>query len=177
MSKSLFLTLACFVVPSNSTGAEEPKDPYADVIKKVEARFEPTEARPGQSVILKIELRIAKGWITYPTKQPDLRAQDCVNRIAFPKDGLVTFTGKIKEPENPTIRDEPIAFIKDLHSYPGGGIWECEAVISPKAPPGPQTVKVQFRPRIHNEENCGPRKLFEFQAMIKVVGEPIKEKK
>ena len=66
-----------------------PPSPAADkaidkVVKKVEARFEPATARPGQVVTLKVEVKLDDGWHTYPTLQEDkgAKAQDtCLSEL------------------------------------------------------------------------------------------------
>src|SRR5271170_2875139 len=141
MIKSLFLVSACFVLLQTRTIAAEPKDIYAEIIKKLEARFEPAEARPGQMVTLKIELKLVDGWRSFPTKQSDGSLATHVNKIQFPADGDIRFTGKIKEPTNIAVESYPEIDIKDLRYCPGGGTWECEAIISSEAKPGQAIAK------------------------------------
>lgn len=153
--------------------AVEPLTTYEQVVKKLEARFESAEAKPGQTVTLKIDFQLAKGWATYPTKQPEETAKLMANRIIFPKDSSIRFTGKVKEPENPAICDEALIDIKKLHYYPGGGTWECEAIVSPDAEPGPLKATVGFRVLVYNKDNCmfAPRR-FNLEASLKVTDDP-----
>jgi len=163
LSASAFFSL--ILTEGNAFSQEDP----LGVFKKVEARFEPAEAKPGQAVTLKIELKLGAGWLTFPTHQPDPAARLYVNKIVLPKDGIVNFTGKIKEPEKPIISDEELIGMKEIHRYEGGGIWECEAVVSAKAAPGNQNVKIRFAPLVHSKDSCGPKRKFDLEATIKIV--------
>src|SRR5213079_2502408 len=72
-------------------------DGPAKGVKKVEAAFEPAEAKPGQTVTLKITVELADGFHTYPTKQTDKNAAAMVNKITFPAPAGVIFVGDVKD--------------------------------------------------------------------------------
>lgn len=147
-----------------------------EVIKRLEARFEPAEARPGQKVTLKIELKLAEGWYTYPTAQPDREAVFNVNKITFPKDGAIHFSGRVTDPPKPRVEEFPQLEIKELRTYPGGGTWECEAQVRHDAKQGLAKAKITFRV-IVGRGGPDPRwfvpKKFDLEATIKVAGEPV----
>lgn len=82
----VFVLVAILLLPATAARAEAPAR-IDDVIKKIEARFEPAEARPGLKVTLKIELKLAEGWHTYPTKQPEKDFAAAVNKIRFTEGG------------------------------------------------------------------------------------------
>jgi hypothetical protein len=159
--------LLCLLIAVPTVNAQAPSK-IEDVIKKLEARFEPSDARPGQIVTLKIELKLAEGWQTYPTKQKDREARFNVTKITFPKDGAVQFSGKVTEPPDPTVREEPLLDIKEFHTYPGGGTWECEAIVSPSSEPGPTKVSVRFQVIVANPNGHFSPKPYNLDATINI---------
>ena len=44
-------------------------------MKKVEAKFDPAEAKPGQTVTFKLTVELNDGYYTYPTRQADKAAE------------------------------------------------------------------------------------------------------
>jgi hypothetical protein len=170
MKPLLCLGFCLLCLPARGAPDELPK-PELNPVKNLEARFEPAEAKPGQAVTLKIDLKLEKGWYTYPTRQPHPSAKFYVNSIFLPGDSALTFTGKIKEPANPKIVDEPVVELKDFHTYPGGGVWECTAVVPSNAKPGKHSVKVGFRLLAVNEHGCcSPPKRYDLEAVITIAG-------
>lgn len=174
MSKS---TLVAVMVVAAATAARAEQPSRIDqVVEKLEARFEPAEARPGQKVSLKIELKLAEGWYTFPTAQPDHYAASNVNKITFPKDGDIHFSGKITEPAKPRVSEVPALDIKEFRTYPGGGTWECQAQIPHDAKQGPAKARVTFRVivvRDGPDPVMFPPKKFPLETTIKVFGEPL----
>src|SRR5262245_58751368 len=99
-------------------------DPAADAVKKVEAVFEPADAKPGQTVTLKITVALADGYHTYPVVQPADEAKFSANKITFPADGPVVYVGETVDPVGPKTKmvDDPVAKEKyEMLYYPGGG--------------------------------------------------------
>lgn len=175
MSRASALLLSLFLAVPGANSEVPSK--IEDVVKGIDARFEPADARPGQSVTLTIELKLANGWQTYPTKQKDAAVRYSVNKITFPKGGAVLFSGKVTEPPNPTIVKEPDLDIMELHTYPGGGTWKCEARIAPTAKPGLTNVSIRFLVLVVKPNGDGhfAPKSFDVDATIKI-GEPLPEK-
>src|SRR5262245_44481924 len=93
-------------------------------VKKVEATFEPAEAKPGQTVTLKITVELLDGYHTYPTKQVDKNAAQMVNKITFPAPAGVIFVGETKDPANPDTKAEPEIGIKELRTHAGTVVFE-----------------------------------------------------
>jgi len=173
--RKLFPATALVILSATAARADVP--PRADdIIKKIEARFVPAEARPGQKVMLKIELKLKDGWYTYPTKQPEKDFAANVNKIRFTEGGDIRFTGKITDPPKPLVKEIPELMIK-LYSYPGGGAWECEAVVSPDAKPGEATAKVRMVEGVVGADSIFPPKAFDLKASINVVGTPVPSEK
>ena len=80
------------------------QDKAKEAIQKVEAAFEPAEAKPGQTVTLKLTVKLADGYHTYPVTQPAPEAKYSANAITFPKDGPVVFVGDTVDPVDPKVR-------------------------------------------------------------------------
>ena len=143
------------------------------IIKKAEARFEPADAKPGQTVILKITLQLLDGWHTYPTVQPDKAAQSQSNKITFPEGPALVFVGDVDDPPDPKEKSEPLANIEKILYYPGGGAWERKAVVLPTAAAGNVSSKIKFKILVCDKNNCLPPKQLDLQATLKVSGDPV----
>jgi Disulphide bond corrector protein DsbC len=166
LMKALFSSLVALAALGGTAAAEPPKP-----VQKVEARFEPAEARPGELVTLKIDVKLEAGWHTYPTVQKDKAARSYVNRITFPTEGPIVFVGSIIDPPDPKSKAE--ADIEELIYYPGGGTWERKAVVSPKATAGESVAKVKFRLSVCDKNVCLPPETLELEAKLKVSGSPV----
>ena len=140
-----------------------------DAIKKVEASFEPAEAKPGQTVTLKIVVRLADGYHTYPLVQPTPEAKYSVNKVTFPPADAVVFVGTTSDPDGAKLKKgEDHEYL----TYPGGGTWTRKAVVSPTAKPGEAKVKVQFRLLVCDENRCFPPKTIDLEPTMKVLDGP-----
>ena len=140
-----------------------------DVVKKVEAVFEPAEARPGQTVTLKVVVQLADGYHTYPVTQPAPEARYSVNTMAFPKDGPVVFVGETVDPVGPkSKKSEDHEYLV----YPGGGTWVRKAVVAPAARAGAATATVKLKLMVCDEERCFPPKAYDLEATLKVLDGP-----
>src|SRR4051794_13155443 len=87
------VSLAVLVTLASSPASAQKKDWYERAVKKVEATFEPAEAKPGDTVTLKLTVHLTEGFHTYPTRQPDKAAEAMVNTIKFPDAAAVEFVG------------------------------------------------------------------------------------
>src|ERR1700722_8092243 len=137
-----------------SEGRAEDPPSFEQIVKKAEARFEPAEAKPGQTVTLKISLQLLDGWHTYPVVQPDKAAKAQSNKLTFPEGGAIVFVGELDEPLDPKEKAEPLANIEKLLYYPGGGTWERRAVVLPATAAGKASSKIKFRVLVCNKDNC-----------------------
>jgi DsbC/DsbD-like thiol-disulfide interchange protein len=143
-----------------------------DPVKKVEAVFEPAEAKPGQTVTLKITVRLADGYHTYPVTQPDPAAKYSTNSIKFPADGPVVFVGETIDPIGPkTKKTDEYEYLV----YPGGGTWTRKAVVLPSAKPGDASAKVKVKLMVCDEDRCLPPKTYDLEAKLKVLAGPAVE--
>jgi hypothetical protein len=143
------------------------------IVKKAEASFEPAEARPGQTVTLKLKIDLLDGWHTYPMIQPDKAARAQANKITFPEGGPIVYVGEFNDPPGAKEKAEPLAMIESMLYYPGGATWERRAVVLPTTAPGMVASKVKFRLLVCDKDNCLPPKTLELEATLKVAGEPV----
>ena len=149
---------------------EQKKDWYEQAVKKIEATFDPAEAKPGQTVTLKLTVHLNDGFHTYPTRQPDKAAEAMVNAIKFPDAGAVEFVGEVADPKEYKTKEEPLLGIKELRIVDGKVVYERKAVVSATAKPGAVTVKLkQFSLNVCDAVNCFPVKKLTPEATLKVV--------
>jgi Disulphide bond corrector protein DsbC len=163
MTRTLLSFSICLALAATALGQP------ADAIKKVEATFEPAQAKPGQTVTLKLTVQLAEGYFTYPVVQPAPEAKFSVNSIKFPADGPVIFVGETVDPDGPKMKKA------EDHEYlihPGGGTWARKAVVRPTAKAGEGTVKVRFRVMVCDEDRCFPPKNHDLEATLKVLDGP-----
>jgi len=146
--------------------------PAKDVVKKVEAVFEPAEAKPGQTVTLKITVELADGYYTYPTVQPAPEGKYSTNAVVFPAGGPIVFVDKTVDPAGPKTKKVEDY---DLFTYPGGGMWTRKAVVAPSAKAGATSAKVKFKLLVCEEDRCFPPKTHELEATLKVLDGPAVE--
>lgn len=145
---------------------------YAKAVKKVEGRFTPAEAKPGQTVTFTLTVELHDGYHTYPTAQPDKQAAGMVNVIKFPAPGAVIFVGDTQDPKGFKSKEEPLLGIKEVRYYTGTVVYTRKAVVSPKATAGATTVKLTaFDLRVCDENNCYAETM-PVEAALKVLDGP-----
>jgi hypothetical protein len=148
------------------------KDWFAKAVKGIETKVIPAEAKPGETVTVRITVQLNDGYHTYPLVQPDPRAADQINKLTFPDPdpaGLI-FVGMAKGPDNPTKKAEPALGIKEMHIFSGTATYERKAVVSPKAS-GKVTVQIpKFQFMVCDENNCFPPKSLKPEATVTVSG-------
>jgi DsbC/DsbD-like thiol-disulfide interchange protein len=110
----LIVSLAVLVTLGSPPAAAQKKDWYERAVKKVEATFEPAEAKPGDTVTLRLTVHLNEGFHTYPTRQPDKAAEAMVNTIKFPDPGAVEFVGDVTDPKDFKTKAEPELGIKEV---------------------------------------------------------------
>ncbi len=172
MRSLLFLAAAAATA---AAGQPAPKQPawYTKAVKKVEATFEPAEAKPGQVVTFKLTVELNEGYHTYPSKQPDKLAASMVNKIGFPDPGAVVFVGPVTDSDNFEKKPEPELGIKEYRYYPGKVVYERKAVVAPTQKPGEVTVKLaEFRLTVCDANNCFPPRKLTPGATLKVLNGP-----
>lgn len=146
---------------------------YEKAVKKVAAKFEPAEAKPGQTVTFKLTVDLNEGYHTYPTAQPEKAAEGFVNQIKFPDPGAVIFVGAVTDPKGFETKEVPELQIKELREYPGSVTFTRKAVVSPKATAGTAEVKLTtFKLTVCDKTNCYPPKAVPVAAALKVLDGP-----
>jgi hypothetical protein len=164
------VTLALGVLAAPSLARED--DGPAKGVRKIEAVFDPAEAKPGQTVTLKITVELADGYHTYPTKQTDKNAAAMVNKITFPAASGVVFVGDLKDPDKPATKAEPELGIKELKTHSGTVVFEKKVVVSPKASAGEQAAKPKVRILVCDATTCFPPKTLTPEAKLTVLAGP-----
>jgi hypothetical protein len=146
---------------------------YEKAVKGVSAKFEPAEAKPGQTVTFTLTLELNPGYYTYPTAQPDKLAAAYTNTIKFPDPGAVVFVGSVEDPKDFQTKAEPDLGITELRTVQGKITFTRKAVVSPKATAGPATVKLSaFKLSVCDASNCYPPKDVTVEAALKVLDGP-----
>jgi hypothetical protein len=149
---------------------------YEKAVKKVEAKFSPAEAKPGQTVTFTVTIELTDGYHTYPTVQTDKQAAAMVNTILFPKPDAVIFVGKTEDPKDAKTKAEPELGILEMTYCTGSVTYTRKAVVSPKAATGPTTVKLaKFNLSVCDKDNCFPPKNVPVEAKLKVLDGPAVE--
>lgn len=161
--KSL-LSLAV-VVLVGTVAVAQPKDAF----KKAEAVFEPAEAKPGQTVSLKITIALGEGYQTYPAVQPSPEHRFNVNKFTVANEGGLIGVGEIVDPVGAKSKKDDDG---ELLYYPGGGTWLKKVVVSPEATAGATNGKVKIRLLICDKEKCYQPMMLEVQAPLKILDGP-----
>ena len=171
---SRMLPLVALALASAALPAEAQKPGwYEKAVKKVEAKFDPAEAKPGQTVTFTLTVELNDGFHTYPTNQPDKAAAEMVSRLKFPAAGAVVFVGEVADPKEFVRKAEPEAGIKELRELEGKVTFTRKAVVSPRAAAGAATIKLtEFKLLVCNESNCYPPKTVPVEATLKVLDGP-----
>lgn len=172
MRPLLFLTATIFL--TTHAPARDKKPTWWDkAIKKVEAKFDPAEAKPGQTVTLKLTVELHDGYFTYPTKQDDKAAEGMVNKLVFPDGAAVVFVGETINPRDYLTKSEPLIGIRDLRYYPKKVVFERKAVVRPTQKPGEAAVKVkEFGLTVCDANSCYPSRKLTPEAILNVLDGP-----
>ena len=159
--------------PGTPAAGRQKSDWFAKAVKKVEAKFEPADAKPGQTVTFKLTVDLNDGYYTYPTVQGDKAAASMTNQLKFPGPGAVVFVGGVTEPPIYDVKSEPDLGIKEYRVNPGTAVYSRKAVVSPKAAAGAAAVKIPtFRLQVCDKNVCYPPKAVPVEAALKVLDGP-----
>lgn len=168
----LIAIVAICMAASSVTAAD--KDAwYVKAVKKLEVTFEPAQAKPGETVTLKLLVHLNDGYYTYPLKQLDKNAAGMVNKLAFADGTGLIFVGETKDPIDFDTKAEPELGIKEMRIYRNEVIYERKAVVSPKAKPGEIAIALKsFRLNVCDKLNCYPTKTVMPEGKFKVLEGP-----
>ncbi len=140
----LFSAGSASAQPGGPLDAPGPKkrSTFAD-LGKVTVEVTPKEAKPGETVQVKLTVETKPGAWTYPVKPKD-PGQPGSNRINWePRLADLIPVGAIIDPPNPKVgprEDEPG---KMKEYYTGLVTWTLSAVVSPRATPGVKKVPLE----------------------------------
>jgi DsbC/DsbD-like thiol-disulfide interchange protein len=166
----MFIPAILLIVAVASAPASNQKDWFEKSVKKIEAKFEPAEAKPGQTVTFSLTIELNPGYHTYPTMQPEKAAAGFVNIIKYPGPETVVFVGTTVEPKEFVKKAVPELNITEMHEYGGKVTYTRKAVVSPKAMPGAATVKLaEFTLQVCDEQTCFRPKKIPVEAALKVL--------
>jgi hypothetical protein len=170
---SMVLVVGFAVLPEQPAAGVQKKGWYEKAVKKIEAKFDPAEAKPGQTVTFKLTVDLNEGYHTYPTVQPDPAAEPFVNTIKYPEPGSVIFVGATSDPKGFETKSDDVLKIKELRLLSGASTFTRKVVVSPKASAGNLEVKLeQFRLQVCDKNNCFPSKAVPVAATLKVLDGP-----
>ncbi len=166
----MFVPAALVACLAAAAPAGNQKDWFEKSVKRIEAKIEPAEARPGQTVTFTLTMELNPGYHTYPIVQPDKNAAGFVNTLKFPGPETVVFVGDTIEPKEFVKKPLPELGITELREYAGTVTYTRKGVVSPKAAAGPATVKLAaFKIQVCDENTCFPPKTIPVEATLKVL--------
>jgi thiol:disulfide interchange protein DsbD len=156
-----------FAVPTLSRAQLPPFEEAA----QVKLSFDPPKARRGQPIALRINVKLALGFHTYPMTQTDPAASSFKNNLLIPPTPEVIRIGPLQEPPFQS-KAELGAAIADLHYYTGTVEWTQQVVVNPNATPGAKTVQVTLpNLQVCNDQTCFPPKPLTFSAPLTISDE------
>lgn len=168
----LLLTVLVLAI-STGTMLGQGSAEYKKAIQKIEARIEPAEAKPGQTVNFVLEVQLTPPHLTYPVKQPFANEQTSSTKIELPDPGVLIFVEPVTDPAGAKTKPGTDPAVKStLSYYPEGTTWRFPAVVSPTAQPGDVDVSLKlFKPLVCNAESgsCFPPKTTPAIAKLKVI--------
>jgi thiol:disulfide interchange protein len=155
---------------------------FENAVRKIETRFVPAEAKPGQTVALELTIELNEGWYTYPTFQPDEFTKNSVNKIVLPPPGDIVFVEPVRDPAGYKSDKDPDGEYKDKRYYTDKVTWSFPAVVSPKVTVGVKKIELkklsvlvcvkQKKPDGKYQENCLPPKPVSASTELKVTDGP-----
>lgn len=148
--------------------AQKKRERFADVVPRVEARFEPAEAKPGDTVVWKLTIELKPGWHTYPTRQATPGASEVIE-IAFPTVEALAAKGEITDPPGAGTIPNPEGGLP-LAVYDGTVTFEQKFVVTPRAANGPFTFTVPTRLLACDDNHCLPPEKVVTTATLTVAG-------
>ena len=167
---AVVFAMVAAVLLAVAPGSAAPPKWFEKAVKKIEGKFTPAEAKPGETVTFTLTVELHDGYYTYPTVQPDKMAAGMVNVIKFPDPGTVIFVGSTEDPKDFLTKEEPELGIKEIRTNVGKVVYTRKAVVSPKAAPGATTVKLaSFGLNVCDKLNCYPSETVPVEAAFKVL--------
>lgn len=170
MMRSLPFLLALFVIVTAATTKSHGQLTFNSAVESIQGKIEPATARPGQTVIYRLSVKLTPGHHTYPSLQLDPKSES-KNIIVLPDAGDLIFVDPVSDPPDAQLMMEKG---ETYLYYPGGATWEFKAVVSPKATTGPKKIALkQFKVLICDKNNCLPPRTVPVSAALEVAGSPV----
>ncbi len=139
----------------------------SDRVKSIEAKIDPPEAKPGQTVTYKITIKLNPDFHTYPTVQADPKEGSNTSTLQFNNTPDLIFVSPVVDPPDAKMKPGPEGGF--LSYYEDEATFEIKAVVAPDAKPGDKKIEPKrVRFTVCDEQNCVPvsRKL---SANLKVL--------
>lgn len=139
---ALALSTSAFAQPGGLGSTGKKRKGFPD-LAKVTVEVSPKEAKPGETVQVKLTVTPSAGSWTYPTKPKDPN-QRSTNSIDWsPKKSDLIFVGNVQDPPNPKTKPNednmaPPGSLIEYYTQPS--TWILQAVVSPKTTPGMKQV-------------------------------------
>lgn len=100
--------------------------------------IEPKQAKRGETVTLRFTIAPKPNCYTYPMNPPDHQLGK--NTLGLPKSGPLVFVGSIIDPPGAKAKPSALDPTKNDRIYETPVTWTFQAVVSPEAKPGKQTL-------------------------------------
>lgn len=139
------------------------------VVEKIEAKFDRTDAKPGDKVKWTLTLEVAHGWHTYPAQQTNANAKEMVTKFVWPNDAILVPQGETKVLSDVVELSEPSLNLKYL-ACEGVVVFEQEFIVSDAAASGEQSFAPSAKLSVCDDHGCLPPKTLNPTATLKVVG-------
>jgi thiol:disulfide interchange protein DsbD len=165
----ILLVVVCTWLVGASTGFSQGKgDRFDSVVRKLDAKFEPANAKPGDTVKWKLTLDIIPGWHIYAAQQLDPESS-YVTGISFPKMEGLTPVGEIIEPTTGHTVANPESG-QPLMVFDGVFSWEQSFKVTSAATNGTLRFPVKLKMQVCNDTNCLPQERREVVAELVIAG-------
>jgi thiol:disulfide interchange protein len=140
---------------ASSAWAQAKRVPFEGRVEKIEGIIEPADAKPGQTVLYKVIVKLKPGYHTYPQTQPEGHVQTFVTRLIPPENSDLIFVETATDPMGGISHGQGG---EKYLAYDNGVEWVYKAVVSPNATAGKKEIAFKTaRMTICDEESCLPK--------------------
>lgn len=138
-----------------------------EVVQKIEARFEPAVAKPGDKVTWKLTVRLADHWHTFTTKQLEPGSSNITLIDQRPVAGLSP-VGEIVDPPGGSLDNPeggpPLRILENEFT------WERTFEVTAQAANGPLKLMTVAKIQVCDDRHCLPADKFETPATLTIQG-------
>jgi thiol:disulfide interchange protein DsbD len=150
------------VITACSLSVVHAQKSFDAAVKKVDAYFDPPEAKRGQTVTLNIVVELNSGWHTYPIVQTDPESTQ-KTKLTFPAYRDVVFVGDVEDPPGATVDEKD-----QLLEYRDRVAWKRKAVVATDTLPGKKSIACGITLIVCDESNCLPPKTLTLEAELPI---------